>query len=80
MDTLLIEGAEFGLNRLPPRDSVLFRDSRVDGLGIELLLLEMLLGAEEPKKAKVATPDSFLASLVSVSPLFSAVVPTIPVV
>ena len=36
--------------------------------------------AEEPKAAKLGTSDSFLASLVPVSPLFSAVVPTIPVV
>ena len=36
--------------------------------------------AEKPKGGKLGTPDSFLASLVPVSPLFSAVVPTIPVV
>ena len=37
--------------------------------------------AEEPKVAKLETPDSFLASLVLVSPpLFSAVASAIPVV
>lgn len=36
--------------------------------------------AEEPKAAKLGTPDSFVASSVPVSPLSSAVVPPILVI
>ena len=80
VDALLPEGAEFEPNRLPPGDSVFFCDSSIDDPNVQLLLPGTLLVAEEPKLANLGTTDSFLASLVPVSPLVPAVVATIPVV
>lgn len=74
VDALLLEGAEFGPNKVPPRDSIFFRESRDDDPKVQSLLLETLLVAEESRSAKFGTPDSCLASLVSVSPLFAAIV------
>ena len=74
VDALLLEGAEFEPNKVPPGDSVFFRESRIDDPKVQSLLLETLLVAEESRSAKFGTPDSCLASLVSVSPLFAAIV------
>ena len=79
VDALLI-GAEIEPNTPSLRDSKLLGGSNGGDPMAHLLLLGTLLVEEDPKPAKPGTPDFISAPLVPVSPLFSAVVPAIPVV
>ena len=59
VDTLLLEGAEFGPIRLLPGDSVFFEDPGVDDPKLQLLRVGMLLVVEEPNSAKLGITESF---------------------